>query len=224
MSNASHVLNRPQLDSSRIAANTGALAINAMLLLLLLAPMARPIIDAARHEEVITLIPRMEPRRIEPPRVPVVPSTPRQPVSVEPKPQTQQSVATTPDPVVVSEAAGELAELPPMDIGPATEPTDIAPPMEPVSGAQLQYIAAPPPSYPRKALQRGLTGTVMLEVLVDIDGRPLEVRISRSSGHRELDDAARRQVLGRWRFLPAMQNGQPVQAIGVVPVDFKLDI
>ena len=35
---------------------------------------------------------------------------------------------------------------------------------------------------------------MLLQVLVDVDGRPLEVTVSRSSGHRELDEAARLQV------------------------------
>jgi protein TonB len=65
-------------------------------------------------------------------------------------------------------------------------------------------------------------GTVLLEVLVDVDGRPLRVDVRRSSGHRQLDDAAREQVLARWRFRPAMRDGRAIQAIGLVPVNFML--
>jgi protein TonB len=71
-------------------------------------------------------------------------------------------------------------------------------------------------------LQRQLTGTVLLQVLVDINGQPIEVSISRSSGHRELDEAARLQVLKRWSFQPAIQNGKAVQALGLVPIEFNL--
>jgi protein TonB len=60
-------------------------------------------------------------------------------------------------------------------------------------------------------------------VLVDVDGRPLEVTIQRSSGNRDLDAAARRQVLRKWTFRPAMKDGRAVQAIGIVPIDFNLD-
>jgi protein TonB len=31
------------------------------------------------------------------------------------------------------------------------------------------------------------------------------------------------QVLARWKFRPAQQAGRPVQAIGRVPVEFRLD-
>ena len=67
-----------------------------------------------------------------------------------------------------------------------------------------------------------LTGTVVLDVLVDIDGQPIDVTIVRSSGHRLLDQAARRVVLTRWTFRPAMRDGQAVQAIGRVPIEFVL--
>ena len=87
---------------------------------------------------------------------------------------------------------------------------------------QLEYRLAPAPVYPRRALQQRLTGTVLLQVLVGLDGRPLEVSIARSSGHRELDEAARAQVLKRWSFQPATRNGQSVQAVGMVPIEFAL--
>jgi protein TonB len=33
---------------------------------------------------------------------------------------------------------------------------------------------------------------------------------------------AREQVLAHWRFRPAMHGGRAVQAIGLVPVNFRL--
>ncbi len=65
-------------------------------------------------------------------------------------------------------------------------------------------------------------GTVLLQVLVDSDGRPLDVQVQSSSGNRSLDEAARKHVLKRWMFRPAMQDGRAVQAIGLVPVAFSL--
>ena len=63
---------------------------------------------------------------------------------------------------------------------------------------------------------------MLLQVLVGIDGRPLDVTIAQGSGHRELDEAAREQVLKRWRFQPAMQGERAVQALGLVPIEFSL--
>ena len=90
------------------------------------------------------------------------------------------------------------------------------------AGAQLQALESPPPTYPAEAVRDGASGTVLLEILVGIDGRALEARVVRSSGHRALDQAARRVVLSRWRFQPAQRNGHAVQAIGRVPIDFVL--
>jgi protein TonB len=88
---------------------------------------------------------------------------------------------------------------------------------------RLEYARAPAPSYPRAALREGVEGTVLLQVLVDVDGRPLRVDVHRSSGDRRLDLAARDQVLRHWRFRPAIRDGRAVRAIGLVPIDFSLD-
>ncbi|MGN6512928.1 MAG: energy transducer TonB, partial [Lysobacteraceae bacterium] len=93
----------------------------------------------------------------------------------------------------------------------------------PLAGVQLEYAQAPAPAYPRDALRDGIEGSVLLKVLVDVDGRPLDVQVARSSGNRSLDRAAREQVLRQWRFRPAMRDGRAVQAIGLVPVEFRLD-
>lgn len=99
----------------------------------------------------------------------------------------------------------------------------IAAPSGPVEAGQLHYLSSPAPSYPVAALRAGQQGTVLLRVLVGTDGRPAEVSVQTSSGHRALDLAARSQVLRSWRFQPAMQNGQAVQAYGLVPVSFSLN-
>jgi protein TonB len=109
-------------------------------------------------------------------------------------------------------------------VPPVTPPVDTTPTISgPVTGMSLEYASAPAPSYPRDALREGITGTVLLEVLVDVDGSPLKVTIHRSSGNRELDRTAQQQVLKHWRFRPASRNGAAVQAIGIVPIDFKLN-
>ena len=66
------------------------------------------------------------------------------------------------------------------------------------------------------------TGDVLLRVLVDVDGTPVSVTVESSSGNRNLDKAALQHVLKTWRFKPAMQDGQAVQAYGLVPIAFSL--
>jgi protein TonB len=131
-------------------------------------------------------------------------------------------VAPRPPADTVVVAAGSEASVVPdvaTDVAPDIAAPGVAPP---VSGVSQQYASAPPPSYPVAARRMHHEGTVLLAVLVDVDGRPLRVDIRESSGHRQLDDAAREQVLARWRFRPAMRDGRAIQAIGLVPVNFRL--
>jgi periplasmic protein TonB len=205
-----------QLDFTRIAAEAGAIAINAAALLLLLAPLSPHFIPTeAKHEDVIIIK--------EQPKKP--PEKPRD-VEVVQKPRITPIAAPTLTPpkievpLVVDPIASDIAVDPEL-VADASIGNKIAI-TEPLAGAHLEYEVAPPPAYPREAMRDGLTGTVTLRVLVDVDGKPIDVQIESSSGHRMLDVAAKRHVLAKWRFKPAMQEGQAVQAIGLVPIDFTL--
>lgn len=211
-----------QLDPGRIAAGAGAIAANGALLLLLLIPIAAPPVIRAVDPPPLADFVRLPPPPPPPPVEVEVRQAPVQP-SVQPQPTVQPPqppMATTDEP-----QAGDTV-VPPADERTVIVAADVQPPAgddRPLQGEHLQYAEAPPPPYPRDAVREGLVGTVLLEVLVDVDGRPLEVTVARSSGHRVLDVAARRQVLARWTFRPAMRDGRAVQAIGRVPVEFKLD-
>lgn len=211
---------RLDLDGTRIAANTGAIALNAVVLLLLLVPIALPPSSPQTlSDPVLTfVVPKIEPPIV----VPVVPVVPRP--NVQPPRAAPQRIVAPPrdQPVVASE---------PTDVWvPPADPVDHVDPgntieIEPqrVASTQLQAISAPSPSYPAEAIRNGLTGTVELEILVGVDGKPLEVKVVRSSGHRLLDQAARKVVLSRWRFQPAVRDGRAVQALGRVPIVFTLE-
>jgi protein TonB len=90
------------------------------------------------------------------------------------------------------------------------------------SEATIAYETATPPTYPIQALRAGVQGTVLLKVLVDANGKPVQVAIERSSGSRTLDDAAREHILAAWRFHPAMRDGHAIEAWALVPVQFNL--
>lgn len=204
-------------DARRIAAYAGAIALNLALLLLVSLPMqGGPALVIPKDGPVITVydLPKEKPK---PPVVPVTPHVPVTPnVPVVPI-HTQAPTPPVDAPVLVDN--GSEAYVPPV-----TPPVDTTPVATgPVTGMSLEYASAPAPSYPREALRAGITGTVLLEVLVGVDGSPLKVTIHQSSGNRELDRAAQQQVQKHWRFRPASRDGAPVQAIGIVPIDFKLD-
>lgn len=205
------LLERP--SPARIAAFTGVIALHATALFLLMMPMAAPEPAAAR-EEVIPIVLAPPPKIVEPP-----PPPPTPPVRRTAIPRTVE-IATPRPPILVEESSDPA---PPVDT-PDIEETIVAPPIEtgPIAAAKLDYAFAPPPPYPNDARRRRIEGTVYLQVLVDVDGRPLDVLVQRSSGNRSLDDAARKQVLNRWRFQPATRDGVPVQAVGIVPVKFSM--
>ena len=87
--------------------------------------------------------------------------------------------------------------------------------------ASLAYRSAPL-SYPAQAVRQHMFGTVLLRVLVDERGKPIEVTVERSSGYALLDRSARAQVLAGWRFQPASVDGHAVRAWAKVPVSFDL--
>ncbi len=78
-----------------------------------------------------------------------------------------------------------------------------------------------PPNYPRRAIDLGQEGEVILRALVSADGESREIRVFRSSGIALLDDAALRAVR-RWAFEAAQINGRRIDAWVEVPVRFHL--
>jgi protein TonB len=69
-------------------------------------------------------------------------------------------------------------------------------------------------------LQRGESGTVLLQVEVDARGQPRRVDVVQSSRSRSLDREAVRAV-ERWEFSPAIRNGRAVSAKVLVPIEFN---
>jgi protein TonB len=83
------------------------------------------------------------------------------------------------------------------------------------------YQKNPPPEYPRLARRKGYEGIVVLEVLVDEEGRVEDMRLFRSSKHRILDRAAMASVK-KWLFEPGMRGGEPVEMWVKIPIRFQL--
>ena len=115
------------------------------------------------------------------------------------------------------------AEAPPAPVAPV-EP--VAPPPAPpaaiADSAVPQPLSSPAPRYPREAQRRGETGTVLLRVHVGPDGKPYSVDLVQGSGSRTLDRAAS-DAVRRWRFRPAVRDGQAVAGEVQVPVTFDLE-
>jgi protein TonB len=89
-------------------------------------------------------------------------------------------------------------------------------------GFHAGYLRNPPPPYPLVARRNGEQGKVILRVLVTRGGLPASVDIEKTSRSSHLDDAAL-ETVKTWRFVPARQNGQPVDAWVLVPIVFRLE-
>lgn len=205
----------PHFDPARVAAWSAAIALHLLAFLLLLIPATYQAVQVPREKTPVRLI-----EKIPPPPTPPAPVPPKEIVQVVPKPRTQPVVPPLPAPTATVEETQGIAL-------PAAEPAppQLAPSIDtstPLAGAQLQYRSAPPPTYPIQSLRNHEQGTVLLRVEVDTRGQPVAVSVERSSGSRNLDQAARQQVLKHWRFEPAQRDGVAVPAIGMVPVQFSL--
>lgn len=202
------------LDAKRIAGNTLVVALHAVAFAVLMLPGTwDPPAEAPREMSVIPVYERPE----DPPPIPPPPPELTTVRETPPRPQPHARIEPVPsDPAPLAETGTEPA-LPEGNAGPETLSFDPGPQV-----ATLAYAEAPPPRYPRPAIQRRLEGVVTLRVLVDAGGRPQAVEIERSSGHRVLDQAAREQVLARWRFHPAVRDGRAIAAYALVPVAFRL--
>ena len=136
---------------------------------------------------------------------PVLPDVPLPQVTVE-----ERSTAIT---VSVPVATPKVA-APPMRKANADTP--------PILDAQsVGYLVPPAPRYPPASRRAREEGEVLVRVLIDVDGRPSEVRILRSSGHSRLDDAAIEAVRAAL-FRPYVADGRARAAYVRVPVEFAL--
>ncbi|HET7843883.1 MAG TPA: energy transducer TonB [Xanthomonadales bacterium] len=102
----------------------------------------------------------------------------------------------------------KAGELPP-------EPTDA----EGNRNASMCLVKSP--KYPASAIRRKHAGEVLVGARIGADGALLAVRVAKSSGYPELDEAALETVRG-WTFHHALERGKPVEREIEVPVKFTL--
>jgi periplasmic protein TonB len=85
---------------------------------------------------------------------------------------------------------------------------------------QPQLINKVEPPYPELARRAKIQGVVVLEAVITKEGNVEEVKVLRSL-HPVMDQAAINAVK-KWKYKPAMFNGNPVKVYFTVTVNFKL--
>lgn len=162
----------------------------------------------------------------------------REPTPTPPLPtRTPRPTVPNPAPVLTSQAAGEAAvaaapveptpPAPAAQVAPAAPVVPVAPAAPPappreVSESAVSYLVKPVLVFPRISRELGESGTVMLRVLVDEQGRPSEIQVARSSGYQRLDQQAM-QAMRAARFKPHLEGGVPRPVWVRTPQTFHLE-
>jgi protein TonB len=145
-----------------------------------------------------------------------------------PKPEPQPLKPLLPPP-----AQPYVPDLPPIIVGPRSDPgrtiTGYVPPQRLTPPAiPRQVVHAAPkvtsrgcrvPEYPAMSARMGESGTVVLQLLVNVDGKVTASKVEQSSGYPRLDQAAR-DALSLCQFVPGTVDGKPEQAWGRISYAF----
>ena len=78
-----------------------------------------------------------------------------------------------------------------------------------------------PPTYPEAMKAQGLEAKVSLAVLVDAQGVPKSISVEDAGGPSDFADAAI-QAVKEWRYKPTLLNGQPVEVLTTITINFTL--
>ncbi|MBN1101911.1 MAG: energy transducer TonB [Deltaproteobacteria bacterium] len=191
-------------------------------------PVRKPEVPVSRPEE--TPVPAPQP-------APALPETVQKKIAPEARVRTRpakKDVAPAPEPapVPVQPALPSRSEEDPRKETPMPGtvriPSETGRPAIPEASlpptlreAIPMYRRNPAPEYPEVARRRGYEGTVMLDLLVNREGRVSDVRLSRSCGFPLLDRAAMTAVKG-WFFEPATRGAEPAEMWVKVPIRFEL--
>lgn len=158
----------------------------------------------------------------------------------EEKPEPIQTVEPPPQPPVIEPAPASdglviedvdtdsLAEvftsIGPEMINPDELPIGIGPSeLDMTQDASAMALYRSQPNYPTDALVKGLEGWVLLKYDVDTSGALSNISVIDAEPRRVFDREAI-NALKKWKFKPAVTNGQPIaSAAQTVKIEFNMD-
>ncbi len=123
--------------------------------------------------------------------------------------------------------AATLSEFTPVSEARA-DPRDLEPPLQNEQPAKmpaqrpstLRLVRWLRPQYPPDWAVAGVSGSVVLDLLIDPSGKPIAISVAQSSGSAQLDAAALTAAKW-WRFAPPRWKSGPVEVWGRVEVRFR---
>jgi len=153
--------------------------------------------------------------RHEPPRGPVV-LVPVPDVH-DPEPLADEDPLPAPDPVALDVDADLYTDI--LDGPPPPPPPTEEGPVYVIGGIEPpEALDAPRPRYPEAARQVGRDGLVVLQAVIDREGRVQEVQVLRGAPFGMTEAAV--VAVRSWRFRPATRDGEPVSVYYQLTVRF----
>lgn len=104
---------------------------------------------------------------------------------------------------------------------PPTEPVRFAQVMPEFNGNISNYLSKSL-HYPRAAINNNVTGRVIIQFVINEDGKVSNAEVMRGIGGG-CDEEALRVVKSMPAWKPGMQNGKPVKILFTLPITFKLE-
>jgi periplasmic protein TonB len=189
-------------------------------------PQLAPVHALAEAPKVVTDQPKSE---IEP--QPTIQPPPRATLNVgkiaAPKIKTAAQLNAPEPPPVLTTDANSLPSVVPENFNPAARVGGVAPPVPaaavPVKGGQLQQpklLSSVPAVYPSLARSQRLQGDVIIDALIDANGNVASMKVL--NGNALLQNAAT-DALRRWKYKPAMLDGEPIPIHINVTITFRLN-
>ena len=107
---------------------------------------------------------------------------------------------------------------------PAPAPQTTAAPRRIKVGGNVQamrLVRQPRPEYPPELRAAGVEGTVVLQSVISKEGAPIELRILSTTDARLNQSAL--DAVAKWRYTPTLLNGEPVETLTTISIEFQLD-
>ena len=201
----------PRSQSRRLTGMVITVALHIALIYALIHGLARKIVEIVVPPLETKIIEEIKPQPDKPPPPPPKLETPPPPFIPPPEVNIQM-------PVQMAPTITAVAPTPP------PKPAPVVPvPRQTVNTAPVVNAAScDKPEYPPAARRANETGTVLLNFLIDIDGKVIDSKVERSSGSRRLDEAAR-AGLELCNFRPATAGGQPTRAWARIEYVWRLE-
>lgn len=134
-----------------------------------------------------------------------------------PPPDVQVQTDAPPPPVITTQTT-VVQTVPPV-VAPQGPPAPVAPPAPPApkgptqpAKANARTLAVSQDDYPGASLRAEEEGVTSVEVVVGVNGRVTNCQVINSSGFPRLDEQTCKMAERRWRFDPALKDGEKVDS------------